>query len=91
MEQVALFVTSDAFDPFAFEKVIIGFSGGKDSVACVLHCLELGIPKDRIELWHHEIDDGDTGQLKMDCSSYFQMSQRRLFSNVLFSCLTSPR
>lgn len=66
MEQVALFVTSDAFDPFAFDKVVIGFSGGKDSVACVLHCLELGIHKDRIELWHHEIDDGDTGQLKMD-------------------------
>lgn len=66
MEQVALFVTSDAFDPFAFDKIIVAFSGGKDSVCCVLHCVELGIPKDRIELWHHEIDDGDTGQLKMD-------------------------
>jgi hypothetical protein len=46
MEQVALFVTSDAFDPFAFEKVIVGFSGGKDSVACLLHLTLLcGLPR----------------------------------------------
>lgn len=55
MEQVALFVTSDAFDPFAFDKVNIGFSGGTDSAACVLHCMDLGIPKDRIELCHSDL------------------------------------
>ena len=38
-------------------KVIIAFSGGKDSVAMVLYTLfELKIPKERIELWHHDID-----------------------------------
>lgn len=38
-------------------KVVIAFSGGKDSVAMVLHALyDLKIPKERIELWHHDID-----------------------------------
>lgn len=32
------------------------FSGGKDSTALVLHLLEEGVPKDKIELWHHDID-----------------------------------
>ena len=40
-------------------KVIIAFSGGKDSIAMVLYCLEvLKIRKSRIELWHHDIDGG---------------------------------
>ena len=39
------------------DKIIINFSGGKDSVACVLHLLELGVPKHAIELWHQEIDE----------------------------------
>ena len=41
------------------EIFAVGFSGGKDSVACVLHLLDLGIPKERIELWHHRMDPLD--------------------------------
>lgn len=38
-------------------KIIIAFSGGKDSVYMVLFCLfELKIPNERIELWHHDVD-----------------------------------
>jgi 3'-phosphoadenosine 5'-phosphosulfate sulfotransferase (PAPS reductase)/FAD synthetase len=40
----------------AYEKVIVAFSGGKDSLACILHLLDLGVSKDDIELWHHSID-----------------------------------
>jgi len=44
-----------------YDKYIVAFSGGKDSTACFLHLLDLGIPKEKIELWHHDIDgDGDT-------------------------------
>lgn len=38
------------------ERFLVAFSGGKDSVALVLHLLDLGVPRDRIELWHHLID-----------------------------------
>lgn len=41
------------------EKFFVAFSGGKDSVACVLHLLDIGIPRDRIELWHYMMDPPD--------------------------------
>ena len=37
-------------------KILVAFSGGKDSIAMVLHLLELGIDKARIELHHHDVD-----------------------------------
>jgi 3'-phosphoadenosine 5'-phosphosulfate sulfotransferase (PAPS reductase)/FAD synthetase len=52
-------------DLLAYDRIIVAFSGGKDSVACVLHLLDLGLPKDRIELWHHDID-GHEGSELMD-------------------------
>jgi 3'-phosphoadenosine 5'-phosphosulfate sulfotransferase (PAPS reductase)/FAD synthetase len=39
-----------------YDYIIVSFSGGKDSVACALHLLELGIPPNRIELWHQAVD-----------------------------------
>lgn len=39
-----------------YDKYIVAFSGGKDCTACFLHLLDIGIPKERIELWHHEVD-----------------------------------
>jgi len=39
-----------------YDRVIIAFSGGKDSMACVLHMLELGVPKNKIVLMHHLVD-----------------------------------
>lgn len=42
-----------------YDKYIVAFSGGKDSTACFLHLLDLGIPKEKIELWHHDVDGGE--------------------------------
>ncbi len=39
-------------------KLLVCFSGGKDSVAMVLDLLEQGVAKDRIILHHHEVDGG---------------------------------
>lgn len=35
---------------------LVCFSGGKDSIAMVLHLLEMGVSKERITLHHHEVD-----------------------------------
>ncbi len=44
-------------NPHDYDNVIVAFSGGRDSVACVLHLIEMGI---KPELWHHDVDgDGD--------------------------------
>lgn len=48
-----------------YDKYILAFSGGKDCTAAFLHLLESGVPKEKIELWHHEID-GREGPALMD-------------------------
>lgn len=52
-------------DLASYDTIIVAFSGGKDSVACVLRLLELGVPRERIELWHHDVD-GREGSTLMD-------------------------
>lgn len=52
-------------DPNAYDVVVVAFSGGKDSLACLLHLLELGVPREKIELWHHDVD-GQEGSTLMD-------------------------
>jgi 3'-phosphoadenosine 5'-phosphosulfate sulfotransferase (PAPS reductase)/FAD synthetase len=52
-------------DLLSYDRICVGFSGGKDSVACVLWLLEQGVPADKIELHHHLID-GREGSNLMD-------------------------
>ena len=48
-----------------YDTIIVAFSGGKDSMACVLDLLHRGVSKDKIELWHHDVD-GREGSKLMD-------------------------
>ncbi len=41
-----------------YNLVAILLSGGKDSIACYYKLLELGVPKEKMEFWHHDIDGG---------------------------------
>lgn len=50
-------------NPTRYDRTIIAFSGGKDSLACVLWAIENGCPN--IELWHHKVD-GAEGSTLMD-------------------------
>jgi 3'-phosphoadenosine 5'-phosphosulfate sulfotransferase (PAPS reductase)/FAD synthetase len=43
-----------------YDHIVVSFSGGKDSVACVLLLLDMGVPAERIELWHQAVD-GEPG------------------------------
>lgn len=46
-----------------YDRIVVAFSGGKDSVACVLHLLEMGVPPAKIELRHHEVDGRESAAL----------------------------
>lgn len=48
-----------------YDAVIVAFSGGKDSLACLLYLLDQGVPREKIELWHHDVD-GREGSTLMD-------------------------
>ncbi|WP_300207357.1 phosphoadenosine phosphosulfate reductase family protein [Bacteroides sp.] len=50
-------------DLSTYDKIIVSSSGGKDSEACALYLLELGIAKDKIILWHQSID-GSPGSMQ---------------------------
>lgn len=42
-----------------YDKIVVYLSGGKDSIAATLSLLKMGIPTDKIELHHQDIDSGD--------------------------------
>lgn len=46
----------EQIDVNSYERIIIACSGGKDSVAALLHLLDCGAPVERMELWHHDVD-----------------------------------
>lgn len=68
-------------------KIIIAFSGGKDSVAMVLYCLfVLKVEKERIELWHHEVDGMAENLFDWKCTQSYCIAFAKAFGlKLLFS------
>lgn len=56
--------TNTQINLLSYDKIIIAFSGGKDCTASFLHLLESGVPVEKIELWHHDVDG--KGKIFMD-------------------------
>lgn len=52
-------------------RFIVAFSGGKDSIAMVLHLLECGINKWDIELHHHEVDGRGKNVFDWKCTTSY--------------------
>lgn len=70
-----------------YDVIMVGFSGGRDSVACVLNLLKMGVNPNCIELHHHDID-GREGDVFMDwkCTrSYCQKFADELGLKIYFS------
>ena len=40
----------------SYDRIVVAFSGGKDSIASLLTVLEAGVPPERIEICHHDVD-----------------------------------
>lgn len=79
--------TSEILPYEDYDLVIVAFSGGKDSLAALLHLIDDGCPREKIQLWHHEID-GVGGERFMDwpiTASYCQAVGDALGVRVLFN------
>lgn len=48
-----------------YDRIYVLFSGGKDSLALLLHLIECGVPRSKIVL-HHHLVDGKEGSTLMD-------------------------
>ena len=67
-------------------KFLVAFSGGKDSVAMVLRLLDLGVPKSRIILHHHEVDGGAGNYFDWVCTTSYCKAFAEAFGiEILFS------
>lgn len=68
-------------------KIIIAFSGGKDSVAMVLYCLfVLKVHRSKIELWHHEVDGMAENLFDWKCTQSYCIAFAKAFGlTLLFS------
>jgi len=70
-----------------YDRVLVQWSGGKDSLACILYLLELGIEPARIELWHQRIDGASGEEAFMDWAGtdrYVQLVGDHLGLPVLY-------
>lgn len=68
-----------------YDTIIVAFSGGKDSLACLLHLLDAGVPREKIELWHHDVD-GREGSTLMDwpCTRDYCRAVARAFGLPIY-------
>lgn len=69
-----------------YDHVLVSYSGGKDSLACLLHLLELGVSREKVELWHQDVDGGEEeGLMDWPCTpAYVQATGDALGIPVLF-------
>jgi 3'-phosphoadenosine 5'-phosphosulfate sulfotransferase (PAPS reductase)/FAD synthetase len=86
MHEKRKLLTDWVLNPENDVKVLIAFSGGKDSIALVFQILELGVKKEQIELWHHEVDGGGKNLWDWKCTpSYCQAFADAFGLKLLFS------
>jgi len=71
-------------DVNSYDKFLVMFSGGKDSTALVLLLLEIGVPKDKIELWHHDIDGHGRTFMDWECTLVYCMAFASAFGLPIY-------
>ncbi len=77
---------SAAPDLRAYRRIVVAFSGGKDSLAALLHLLALGVPADIIELHHRDVDGQGPSFMDWPCTTgYVRAIADQLGIPVYFS------
>jgi 3'-phosphoadenosine 5'-phosphosulfate sulfotransferase (PAPS reductase)/FAD synthetase len=63
--QNGAYFSAPAIDLHGYDHIVLCMSGGKDSIACLLRLIDMGVDLERVELWHHLVD-GREGSTLMD-------------------------
>jgi 3'-phosphoadenosine 5'-phosphosulfate sulfotransferase (PAPS reductase)/FAD synthetase len=70
-----------------YDHIIVSYSGGKDSLAMLLHLLDLGASKEQLELWHQHVDGdvSERGLMDWPCTTgYVKASGKHFDIRTLF-------
>lgn len=68
-----------------YQRILVFSSGGKDSLACLLHLIDLGVDLGKVALHHHKVD-GAEGSTLMDwpCTDGYMEALAKAFNLPLF-------
>ncbi|OES24465.1 phosphoadenosine phosphosulfate reductase domain-containing protein [Alteromonas macleodii] len=69
----------------SYDYIVVAFSGGKDSAACVLLLLDLGVPKEKIILIHHDVDGEESTFMDWPCTKAYCQAFAKAFGLTLLS------
>ncbi len=73
-------------DLAAYDHILVAFSGGADSLACVLTLLEAGVAPGRIHLHHHLVDGRESELMDWPCTEgYCNAIARELGMELSYS------
>ena len=67
-----------------YDHYIVAFSGGKDSIASLITLIDAGIPKNKIELWHHLVDGEHSIFMDWPCTKSYCEQIAHLFGIKIF-------
>ena len=68
----------------AYRRFVVAFSGGKDSLATLLHLLSLGVPAHAIELHHHDVDGHRPTFMDWPCTPAYVRAIAQHFGIALY-------
>jgi 3'-phosphoadenosine 5'-phosphosulfate sulfotransferase (PAPS reductase)/FAD synthetase len=67
-----------------YDRFVVLFSGGKDSIAAFLQLLECGVNVSKVELWHHEVDGRESSFMDWEVTSSYCTAFARAFGVPIF-------
>ena len=68
----------------ACRRFVVAFSGGKDSLAALLHLLSLGVPAHAIGLHHHDVDGHGPTFIDWPCTPAYVRAIAEHFGIALY-------
>lgn len=71
--------------PEDYDHIIVAFSGGKDSFACLLYLFDLGFPLSKLELWHHDVDGEGPNFMDWPCTRDYCRAVAQTFGIPIYN------
>ena len=78
-------------DLHSYDRIVVAFSGGKDSVASLLTVLDAGVPPERIDVYHHDVDGNGPSFMDWPSTTAYCRAVTRALGVPLYSELEGGR